>query len=1201
MSKTENSLISEGRLLTHSAHRQIANKGFALVVTLSMMILLVVIAVSMLSLSAISLRSATADDEMIEARSNARMGLMIAIGELQRSLGADQRISSRALTLAQDERIGASVEPSSPRAWWVGAAGSNTAFGMDGSTEVTTTNPAAVWFVSGLDPAASAGEQLNTEFDYPVIMFDEYSIGTSMTGGQPLEAGIVRVTGSKQNRVGGYAYFVDDEGMKAAVAPSDSRLVNTDEPESRSDLTPGAYDVSMLAGMEALEGTPLSAYTKIMSIGDLALIGGSKELAADKRLSFTTYSRGVLCDVKQGGLKRDLTVAFEDDVTFSEVFPPGTYGEYTTDYLCLDPDKLEASPELQENGYIHWEIFKDFYNIKRHIKTAADGSTKYLDPVRYTKDGPFLNYTFNGTVNPRPDPLGAGGYKGSLFMAGRLGPHEIGDDEFFHTNNQGQFPYREMIGMPFGDYQVEPSNPRTSKNHAEFKHSPVMPVLQRFQANAWMESLNSSTIRTHAQMWSSHYNPYNISLFVAGNSGGPRVLGAPSIRPTSSALRSATRRFATLHENQNATGDRQSIGYLENVDMNGYKFEFHAEEMVMLLPGRSHVLAYKEDRQIGVDSIQDGFLYSEKVKDLTVQSVYRDIQYVSRNPSTGQWDVPEDLPASFDLTINMFLMNASMSHGVDDNNGGPGNFELHQTFWAPFAWEKVDTMGGKPGVSFDLGMVSASTLNENKMASLGFNLRTTREADGIRPLVDANIRCVFGNSRWDSPLDLPLLAAYTPENNGIMDEMVMQMATQDDPKGYTYWGSGREPSYGYDRVVLFDIPRSDLVSLGQLQHASAGRFSYEPTYIVGNSYANPRISQTNWKESITDNYSTDARGLARYPILDSFNLYDASYLVNEVMWDGYTFTTIPQVADNVSPLVEATPDAAHYEAIASGDVSLPNARYIPYEPIGSSFDMETLKMESNRLEQTGAFYHNAGHLLVDGAFNVNSTSADAWEAFLTSTHMLPVEKLNSNGEIVGYDDKLEGVRFPRVQTVFGEGAAKNEMDENFWTGYRNLNQEEVRELAVAMASEVQKRGPFLTMGEFVNRKLEDGELGEKGALQAALDATVNDGLDSEYGRDEQATGFPGQLLQGDVLQALAPYMTVRSDVFTIRAYGESVNATTGNVLARAWCEAKVQRFPDPIDWGNSSDEALKELANPSSPFGRKFRMISFRWLNPNEI
>jgi hypothetical protein len=78
-------------------------------------------------------------------------------------------------------------------------------------------------------------------------------------------------------------------------------------------------------------------------------------------------------------------------------------------------------------------------------------------------------------------------------------------------------------------------------------------------------------------------------------------------------------------------------------------------------------------------------------------------------------------------------------------------------------------------------------------------------------------------------------------------------------------------------------------------------------------------------------------------------------------------------------------------------------------------------------------------------------------------------------------------------------------------------------------------------------------------------------------------------------------MTVRSDTFTIRAYGEAKSPAGGKVLARAWCEATVQRYPDPVPNPQSDEGFLSELARPGSEFGRRFGITSFRWLNPQEI
>jgi hypothetical protein len=185
-------------------------------------------------------------------------------------------------------------------------------------------------------------------------------------------------------------------------------------------------------------------------------------------------------------------------------------------------------------------------------------------------------------------------------------------------------------------------------------------------------------------------------------------------------------------------------------------------------------------------------------------------------------------------------------------------------------------------------------------------------------------------------------------------------------------------------------------------------------------------------------------------------------------------------------------------------------------------------------------------------------------------------------------------------------------DENYWTGVRELTQAEIRALAAAIVAQVKRRGPFLSIGQFVNRMLRNDELGQSGALQAALDATVNQNTPNELSRGAggvagttaQSTGYPGQLLQGDLLQALAPLMQVRSDTFTIRAYGETRVDANAPPSARSWCEVVVQRVPDAVlnDPGSLDAAQIRaELANPSSPFGRQFRVVSFRWLNEEDI
>ena len=74
-------------------------------------------------------------------------------------------------------------------------------------------------------------------------------------------------------------------------------------------------------------------------------------------------------------------------------------------------------------------------------------------------------------------------------------------------------------------------------------------------------------------------------------------------------------------------------------------------------------------------------------------------------------------------------------------------------------------------------------------------------------------------------------------------------------------------------------------------------------------------------------------------------------------------------------------------------------------------------------------------------------------------------------------------------------------------------------------------------------------------------------------------------------------MTVRSDSFVIRAYGEA--GAPGGAKVRAWCEAVVQRVPDYLDPAEAAWDTPELPVNLR--FGRRFVEVSFRWLSPSEI
>ena len=77
--------------------------------------------------------------------------------------------------------------------------------------------------------------------------------------------------------------------------------------------------------------------------------------------------------------------------------------------------------------------------------------------------------------------------------------------------------------------------------------------------------------------------------------------------------------------------------------------------------------------------------------------------------------------------------------------------------------------------------------------------------------------------------------------------------------------------------------------------------------------------------------------------------------------------------------------------------------------------------------------------------------------------------------------------------------------------------------------------------------------------------------------------------------------TPRSDTFTIRGYGEARDGAN-KLTASAVCEAVVQRVPEYLDAVDAAETAPGELAsNANKTFGRRFQIVSFRWLASNEI
>lgn len=1152
-------------------------KGFSLVVALALMGFILLMLLSLTLVVQLETQASTVSVRNLQARQNALLGMQIALSELQAAAGPDQRMVARGDLLSQHPAVNQALTPNDPRRLWVGVAHS------DGTSNIEPSNNPVHWLVSGLNNPGDFNSGLQNPGD-TALLFGENSVAASadaVAAGLTdqdfyLEAGKVFLY-QEGVQSGAYAWIIDDETQKAKLGPSNPEVSNETPSTNLVDgrqrsVLPGYYDIADTTALTA-DATQLSTANNLKSLGIIST--ANENIIKDYHFDYTVNGFGVLADTRNGGLKRDLTAAFENPQVFNDLFPNTSEPPYIT----MDETKFNSSEasDLQSNGYIHMGIFRDYYNLKDYIVN---------DPQNEFEDGTLPISVFDQDLVNATGPQD--------LRQGKLGPHEINEE----GHPYGSFEQRSGLGSGNGYPAMD------------YRHNPITPILAFMQQNAWLDDYQNTPtgyyLYKRGQLWLGVYNPYNIKLQIGTNSTGPKISSYPH-------------GYVTLWDKSLMSSTNEALGReidRENVFYNGRMMS--AKEPLILNPGRTQILGFEDDIDVFLAKNDVG-TFSTNILNATTKSSNRE-----RNMGTEEYLPTQEFTMKAEF-VNVFGNNNKNNDDDQDYEQGPNmswgyedpdeDFEVAQVFYTPFASDIAERGGSSqknkiksgqkiPGKvifrdrKFQLG-TSGATADE--AAFYTFKLRTTRENNSrIRPLIDGNIRAIWNNPKWDNDMGLDVLATYSvdsvefPDAPGNDGQYVNMVASDLDPEeAYLVYGKDDLGSETTEQLILFDIPREPLVSLGQLQHAAAGRFSYEPTYIVGNSYANVRIPLNNWSVSASDEYSQPFI-IMNWEIPNNFYLYDASYLVNEALFDGYTFTTIPQDSTQ-----------AELDAMLVQDTLLGNPRFIPYEPEGFTFDTTTLQaVEAGRT--------NAGMVLVDGAFNVNSTSVEAWEAFLSGTKGLPYQKMDEDGDITGFED-VDGVRFPRVQTVMGEDW-ETTPDENYWTGFRSLTDVEVRELAEEIVDNIKTRGPFFNMSDFVNRELMDADEGKSGVLQAALDATINDTIPSSFEANAddgsfsnisadstQGAGFPGQLLQGDILQALAPYMQTRSDTFKIRSYGETIDPLTQQTTGQAWCEAVVQRMPEPVDDPTNTSPASQQLATPTSDLGRQFRIVSFRWLDKDEI
>lgn len=1232
--------------LKNPKFKQIARSGFALIITISLMVLLSLLAVGLLGLSVVNLRTTSNGAAMAEARSNARLALMLALNDLQTNAGPDTRITAPAGTLGDEI-----PQPSLTGVWNSRKLDPDSPDRDADLSDSAKAGDFRRWLVSTKDAQSAEqqdfGKQAAPASDTSRIMLSkQYSVD----GNSEFRVDSVRVqsTPDSSSLIGGrLAYAVFDEGTKArvdlGVKSGGSELATRGEAlgsgqrphiDRMNGITAVADDA-----VDLTTSTGAALISKMITMGNAEMANGAPNSSFKPHFNdLTTCSLGLMTDVARGGLKKDLNLLADHSSS-----PPEGYGSGTHIYEDALGLRIPSAPTWQ-SALEFANLFNGRNSRRRPYLTSGSGGPPTL-AASAPGDWSASNSVSGNVAVPNPQPPTSPVLLPSIAKVQMV--------YSLHVHDLWYFP------------------PGITPNASTFQNGPFTKEWKSQPGNMWDTtnwSFKNKDREINYQLWVfctpiiTLHNPYNVAMEIPSGDLKINFVNVPFAmriyvngEPQTTEMVPYTDMF---YWNDKGNERRYTLT-IYNKSVSGGEVSIDKREAIRLLPGEVKVFS---------PYMNPNVRYTDRGKDNDWYNVYNDqTADISAVPGwLGEgigYGQDQPLPAKYNpMRLQVDNQGHVIGNGRMMQDGMPltGDEEIHVEF-APLP----DPDQPEKRFTIEMTLNRANRLTSARSVVLDFDYETT---DGLQKVMlgdDGKIRWPSEGTmlasdmrdHWNTPLagfenirPFALLSAYAKTTHGGVDEtnddgrypakpwifnnhsgaVSEQKIVSQHPShhsheinlvrlpGHTEEAIDIQP--GTDRGsfvtghtvfngrrfgTMLDIPLGPIQSPVSLNGANLAAGYYLPRFTapIGNSFAHPVMSSDSLIESV--NGQTYA---------------DHSYLLNSVLFDSYYCSGFQERG---GPSGDGIGTKSLAETFFDGSRWLSDPRFIPFFPDGTTADDAV-----DAISADDGYKQVAAYQLLKGAFNVNSTSVDAWKAALSAmtgangaVSTIPLGSGNSEG-IVDLDDPddSKGARFSRFRLPNSQPDSGD--PDALWHGPRDLTSKELDRLANEIVKEVKERGPFLSMSEFVNRRI--GPSSERtlaGALQTAIDRSkINDtalslgGYEIDSGRladlelrtpnallGPSAQGAPGAVTQADILSLLGNSATVRSDTFLVRGYGESVGSD-GSVRARAWCEAVVQRLPEYVDPADASTVFPGDLTSDANKrFGRRFEIVSFRWLNKEEV
>ena len=1216
--------------------------GFALVASLTLLVLLSLVASAILAQISSANRMSRHDVIVTQARQQALIGLDAAIAELQEALGPDQRISAKSAIL---DETGEKVPPHLLGVWdsWSAPLHGKQ---KDGSSIRDTYMPGRRsmfrrWLIScrdsqqtwDIDTAAKLSTRKPGE---RICLLGEGTLGSNAPRSHYVYADLLHMPLDGRTH-GGFAWWVDGENQKA-------RISMTGAPDSKSPMEALRRTWDTPAALPLLQGKPvlMKNADRLMSAASYALVNKTNNEESGFA-DYTTTSYSLLTNAAHGGLKQDLCLLLNKENLDKTEFAPTEDSD-----APLVPEQW--LPERKMRIPIgSWQTLHAYYNCwpnatqrDEHITARLIGSV----PEHYTRlGGSVLNTCLQHDAQ-------AGGTDGTYLD---LRSRQQGNDGPGYARSPVMLAYLCNIAMG-----VEERD-KGEKQYSLY-YSPVF---------LWWNPYNVPMRIAGRRMWavSAPYKTMPLETFADLGRFGKRWSAYGQVRKNESIMPGGVREA------------RPELGYMSSLDA-GEFFQnslSNAHEDIIFRPGEVLIFTPGKKKFGGAACAAGSNPWVPGYRPDTVaawhspmyrkyaepEQVWKETMFGlrlgnDRNRLTDGRLMAGGLPECITVAHGFGGMSsiAESPHPLDPQVNDISSVHgkhIHSPQQFLLDWYSPVMEGGNRIITEPLQWIGNNMQSMSHtpyfVASMGI------VAKSANPSVDSTVYpdCDFRTRHWlhSSPAFWgasihqadhqqrqyhPYQLAVLPVGCGMLSSPVVSVG-RNGVLGITE--AGEQVSFASVSELPVHPPFSLAGFAGMRLHPGwfrggkdeqvLQRMQYQsgvPGVGIGNAFADPCLPP----DKVYHHHSpAGMEGAEPGDTMLKNEFYDHALLINDALWDRWFCSSVSDMPGDDGKHV--IPAWYTLKEFLSGRKSLPVSRYV--RP-ASAYDS---KAALKRIMQGDGWKIIAAHLMVNGGFNVNSTSVTAWNAVLQG---LASRKLvtGEGGKLrfVEQGKKATDVAFSRFMLSTTDkstdstgdyspmqGSAAFRADADFgtsaWSEVRLLKPVDITRLAEEMVRQVRARGPFLSMSDFINRRLDEkgGEHALKGALQAAIDRTdinrdfrevqVTPQKGSLY-RFPQAekgdlhTAAPGYLVQSDVLASLGNILTVRDDTFTIRAYG-CVRNNEGAVLSQCWCEATVQRtieYVDPVDAptaaGFSADlKHTSGLSRLNQVFGRRFKVTSFKWLD----